>query len=458
MSRSPAAVATLFTLTALVAVSPSAAAQDTARSTSERIDQLEQQIKILNRRREIEADSAAAAAKARASTSIGPDGFGFRSADGNVRLKITGYLQADGRFYAGDTAKVLTNNLLIRRARPIIDGTVYKYFDFRIMPDFGQGTPTLYETWIEAKLSLGLAIRAGKFKPPVSLERLQSAADLRFVERGFPNNLAPNRDLGIQIGGELGGGVVIYAAGLFNGVADLGFGDGDTNDAKDLAGRLFVVPFAKQGKTAPIDLGFGIAGSTGNERGTLAVPNTSSERSPGQATAFRYRTGTTVATGVIADGRRSRVLPQAYLYRGAVGLLAEYASNTHTVRRDTALRTIPHHAWQVAGSIFLTGEKASYRSVTPKHTFDPSKGQWGAIELAARVQGTDVDQSAFPFFADPAASAQKTKAWGVGVNWHLGKNLRVMLDYERATFTGGAPNGLNRPVEQFISTRLQTAF
>ena len=72
MSRSPAATV-ILTLTALAAVSRSAAAQDTTRSTSDRIDQLEQQIKILNRRRELEADSAAAAAKARASTSIGPD-------------------------------------------------------------------------------------------------------------------------------------------------------------------------------------------------------------------------------------------------------------------------------------------------------------------------------------------------------------------------------------------------
>ena len=41
------------------------------------------------------------------------------------------------------------------------------------------------------------AVTAGKFKVPVGLERLQSANDIRFVERAFPTSLLPNRDLGV---------------------------------------------------------------------------------------------------------------------------------------------------------------------------------------------------------------------------------------------------------------------
>ena len=46
--------------------------------------------------------------------------------------------------------------------------------------------------------SRGRSLTAGKFKVPVGLERLESATDIRFIERGFPTSLVPNRDLGVH--------------------------------------------------------------------------------------------------------------------------------------------------------------------------------------------------------------------------------------------------------------------
>ena len=43
----------------------------------------------------------------------------------------------------------------------------------------------------------------------------------------------------------------------------------------------------------------------------------------------------------------------------------------------------------------------------------------------------DVDEDAFPTFADPAKSAQTAKAWGAGLNWYWNRNVKWMLDYER---------------------------
>lgn len=426
-------------------------------SLSQRIDQLEQRLRVLARLRELEADSAREAARTRPSVTAGTDGFALRSADGRWRLRVGGYFQADGRFYLHDSLALGTNSLIMRRARPIVEGTVFQYFDLRIMPDFGTGQPTIYEAYLEARLLPALAIRAGKFKPPIGLERLQAATDLRFVERGFPTNLVPNRDVGFQARGEFAGGMLTYALGVFNGVPDLGFGDVDASDAKEVAARLFSVPFIRRGRKAPVDLGFGLSGSIGNEHGTLAAPATSMLRTPGQLTAFRYRANATAAGTVIEDGRRSRIEPQAYLYRGSFGLLAQYTVSRHTVRRDSTIAKIRHSGWQVAASFFLTGEKASFRSLTPKKVFDPRAGHWGALELAARVQETSVADAAFPFFADPAASVQRIRAWGVGVNWHLARSVKLMIDYERAGFLRGAATG-NRVPEQFLATRLQTAF
>ena len=253
-------------------------------------------------------------------------------------------------------------------------------------------------------------------------------------------------------------GRVQYAGGVFNGVVDLGFGDVDGSDAKDFAGRLFLVPFANRGHQAPVDIGFGLAVGAGNEQGALAAPATSTLLTAGQLVAFRYRSTGQAASTVVADGRRTRLAPQAYLYRGAFGILGEYTVSRHTIRLDQTTRESPHTGWQVAGSVVLTGERQSFGGVIPKRPFNPAKRQWGALELAARYQGTGVDSDLFPTFADPATSVSRIRAWSVGLNWYLAHRVKVMLDYERTTFTGGAANRGDRLPRSSSSPASRPAF
>src|SRR6185436_9311151 len=115
----------------------------------------------------------------------------------------------------------------------------------------------------------------------------------------------PNRDLGIQLSGDLAGGGVTWAAGYFNGVPDGANLDVDAEDRKDAAARLFFTPFAKG--TGPLKgLGFGVAASQGQQRGTLTSTGLAAYRTPGQQTFFSYRTDGTAAGTVIAAGDRKR--------------------------------------------------------------------------------------------------------------------------------------------------------
>jgi phosphate-selective porin OprO and OprP len=386
----------------------------------------------------------------------GKDGFSLRSADGNFQLRLRGYVQFDGRFFQSDDQRPATDTFVLRRVRPIFEGTLYKIFDFRLMPDFGLGQTVLQDAYLEARFTPAFKVRAGKFKPPVGLERLQSATDLVFVERALPTNLVPNRDLGIQLGGDLAGGAATYAVGVFNGVVDGGNADADTNDAKDYAARVFFQPFAK-GKGPLKNLGFGIAGSTGKQEGTATAPNLPSYRTPGQQTFFSYRADGTAPDTVIADGDRTRFSPQAYLYTGPFGLLAEYVTSKQAVRRGTVTRDLEHKAWQVAASWVLAGGQPTYRSVNPKTVFDPQAGTWGAFEIAARYHQQELDEATFPVFANPASSASEATAWAVGFNWYLNRNLRLLFDYEDTSFTGGAATG-DREDEKIFFSRFQISF
>src|SRR5215213_5148712 len=353
----------------VVAVAPDTADTVTPPSLEARIEELDQKIRILERLREISADSVAAAAKDRQSaTANAKDGFSIKSADGKYSLRFRGYVQSDARFYPSTESITTVDNLLIRRARPILEGTVGRYFDFRIMPDFGGSSPALFDAYWDGKFAPEFTVRAGKFKPPLGLERLQSATDVVFAERGLPTNLVPSRDIGFQLAGDISEGVLAYQVGIFNGVPDLANGGDDLSNAKDFAARLFVQPF----KRGPIHgLGFGIAGSTGFERGTTTSTGLPTYRTPGQQTLFRYNASTTTpANTVFANGKRTRLTPQGYFYTGGLGLLGEYVISRNEVTQAATTAELEHSSWQASGSFFLTGEKAGFRSPTPKKPFD----------------------------------------------------------------------------------------
>ena len=424
-------------------------------SLESRVDALDQQIRILERRRELAADSAATAAKTRQSaTANAKDGFSLKSADGQYSLKLRGYAQADGRFYPSDDAGAISNNFLLRRARPILEVTVGQYFGFRVMPDFAGSQAALQDAYWEGKFDPAFSVRAGKFKPPIGYERLQSATDINFAERGLPTNLAPSRDIGLQVGGETGG-VFEYQVGIFNGAPDLGAPDTDLNDAKDFAARVFFQPI-RDG--ALRGLGFGISGSTGVEEGSATATDLAGYRSASQQTFFRYRSDALVPDNtVVADGRRSRLTPHAYLGIGPFGVLGEYIINRQEVRSGATTARLTHRAWQASGSFFLTGEYAGFRSPAPRKPFDLKAGTFGAIELAARYGELDIDDDAFPLFASASSAATKAKGLGLGVNWHLSKQIKVLVSYEHTTFEGGAETG-DRASEDFVVTRFQHAF
>ncbi|HEV7784551.1 MAG TPA: porin [Thermoanaerobaculia bacterium] len=445
----------------LASVSAAARAQEpqtseTPQTTDQKLEELDQKIRVLDRKIELDKEAAAEKAKAAGTVTADKSGFSIRSADGAYRLRIGGYVQFDSRFFLDEKQRSTVDTFTLRRVRPILEGTVAKIFDFRIMPDFGAGQTVLQDAYVEGRFSPAFRVRAGKFKPPVGLERLQSGADLLFVERSLPTNLVPNRDLGVQIAGDLAGGVVSYQVGVFNGVVDGGIADADTNSEKDVAARLFFQPFVR-GSGPLKNLGLGIAGTSGNPSGTVAAPGLPTYRSPGQATVFAYRSDGTAPNTTIADGRHVRIVPQAYLYSGPFGLLAEYASSRQDVTRGILSRELDHRSWQAAASWVISGGVPTYRSVDPKVVFDPAAHTWGAWEVKVRFSKLDIDPATFPLFANPASAIRSEQAVAAGLNWYLNRNVRLLFDYERTSYDGGFTTG-DREDEKIFFSRFQIQF
>jgi len=387
------------------------------------------------------------------------NGFKIASADGKFKLKIGGYVQSDGRFFLNDNTNLGTSQFLFRRVRPVLSGTVFKYVDFKVMPDFAGSKLVLFDAYADLNYFPAARLRIGKYKPPVGFERLQSGQTLFFVERGLPTNLVPNRDNGVQLFADLFQGSVSYAVGVFNGVPDLGNGDGDVNDGKDFAGRVFGLPFKNTALVPLRGLGVGVSGTYGHERGKSSSPDLPTYKSTGQASIFSYASNSADASKTaVAFGPLSRISPQAHYFWGPIGLLGEYVSSTQRANLGSKFGTFKNSAWQVVGVYALTGEAESYNGIVPAQAFDPWAGTWGALEIAARYGVLDIDGDVFgERFADPKKSIRQAKEWVVGANWHLNKNVKFVLNYANTDFKGGASKG-DRRSERAILSRVQLAF
>ncbi len=461
----PVTAAVVFAL-----LSMSMAHADELLDLRERLDAQDQKIKVLERKLELEAEAKAAAAPSAPTVKAGPRGFSFGTPDNANLIKLRGVLHFDGRRYFDDVTPSTADTFILRRVRPTLEGTLNGRFDFRFTPDFAGGRTIILDAFLAAKFAPWATVTAGKFKVPVGLERLVSASDLRFIERGFPTSLLPNRDLGVQVGGDLAGGTVNYSIGYFNGVSDGGSsdasGDVENDTSGDWAARIFVTPFQSSDVYALRGFGFGIAGtyvdSTGSATNTL-LPG---YRTPGQQSFFSYRSTSATAQGTYADGERLRITPQAYYSNGSFLALTEYVQVSQDVSRVTAAGTtrsdsLDHSAWQVQLAWFATGEEQAFRGFKPNSVFSPEDGTWGAIELVARFHELDIDDDAFvggsDSFANPATAATRASAWGVGVNWYLNQNYKWSLNYDVTSFDGGAATG-DREDEKALFTRFGVNF
>lgn len=423
---------------------------------SAQVEELDQKVRVLERQREIDKDDAAALAKTQPKISLSAGGFTLVSADSNFVAQLHGLMQIDGREFFADNGLKGNDGILLRRARPIFSGTVFHDFDYYFNPEFAGSSGTqILDAYLNYRYRPELQLQVGKFKPPVGLENLEPEQATLFNERSLVTDVVPYRDIGAELHGDLFGGAVSYAAGIFNGTADYNTAtaNSDSDNNKAFEGRIFLQPWKQSGVAALRGFGFGASGSFESDRNG-AIGLTPGYKTDGQQTFFAY------TNGVTANGQHWRISPQAYYYYGPFGLMGEYAVSDQQVSNGKASADLQNKAWGISGSWLLTGEDAAYNGVTPRHPFDLRNGGWGAWQLVTRYAALDLDHAAFPKFANPNTSASAAHAWSAGVNWYLNKNVRMNASYSRTTFTGGNGKGatVTQQPENAFFTRVQLAF
>jgi len=420
------------------------------------VDALDQRIRVLERQLEVQKEEADAKAKTSYSTTLNEKGLEIKSASGDYSFKLRGLFQADTRFYIDNDSALYPYNdgTLLRRVEPSFEFTLGKIAYFKVVPEFTADAATTADVFGELRFTPAANLRVGKFKEPIGLEQLQSSAGLALIERSYVNEVSPNRDYGIQLGGEFFASRLSYAIGWFNGAPDgRDAASSDVDNRKETAARIFAEPFKNEPGLFQ-GLGFGIGGSYGVKDGTgnNLLPR---YRSQGQNQVFSYN------STVAADGEQTRWSPQAYWYYNSLGLLAEYIASEQELSNGGPKEKIENTAYQVEAVYVLTGEDAGYRGVAkPKQAFKIGGPGWGAFEVAARYTELEIDDDAFTGatpFADLTKSISAAKTYGLGLNWYVNANLKLVTNYTVTKFDDGGATG-DREDEKAIFTRFQVAF
>ena len=303
-------------------------------SVQEQIDALKARIHVLETKQQ---------AQPRVEVSPADKGFVLTSADSENALRVRGMVQVDSRWFFD---KSIDNDaFLVRRARIGLEGKVAKSTEYQVVGEYAGSTATL----LDANLTLAFApeaqLKFGRFKTAVGMEQVQSDLAGPFMERSFVSQLIPNRDIGVQLAGDVLDNRVSYAVGVFNGTIDGGSNSTQTdgNDGKNVAARVLFQPWVKDKASALAGLSFGLGGTYALEdaNGALAT----GFKTDGQQAFYAYRTAGAAgtATAVTPNGKVWRLTPQVSYYRGPLGLIAEFvtsASDVKAVNTTTATSVV----------------------------------------------------------------------------------------------------------------------
>lgn len=363
------------------------------------------------------------------------NGFDVSRSDGAFKLKFGGRIMVDG--VLGTLSNDLEDDFRdagidpgdgtgveFRRARIFFSGDVYDRIFFKAEYDFAQpdddDNPDFTDVYLGLK-KLGPvgSVQMGHFKEPMFLQESTSSKDITFMERGLNTAFFPGRNVGLMATGNLAEHKVLWQAGIFRDTNDQGFAFDDWGDANwDVAARLAGAPIYADDGAKVLHLGAGYIHRflDSDSAGNLRI-----RERPESHLLQRI-----VDTGAIEASNADILNIELAGVHGPLSVQAEYTNSWV----DGSGGQEDLHFWGVYGfvSYFLTGEHRAYElgkgrfaRLRPEKNFDPTRGQWGAWETAARISYLDLTN----------ANIDGGKVWDLtaGLNWYLTPNLRAMLNY-----------------------------
>lgn len=398
---------------------PVRAATDVNPTLEQRVEQLDQELRVLRRQLEIdrEARDAQALADQQKGVKVTHNGRSVKlsSYDNAFVFQPLGRVQVDYAHYERDT-RALGDGTAIRRARLGAQGTVFRNWDYKVEYEFSDSKANpaargIRDGYLSYTGFRPLLITVGNFKEPFSFEQVTSDSAVTFLERSLVDVFAPSRHIGV--GAQTSGANWSVASGVFgerpeDDVANEG------DEGHDFTGRATWAPFWDTGRVLHLGVGVRRHEPSNSTNGLRFASRPETNITDTQLVDTGVLNGTDHYTSVGAE------LAGAW---GPVSLQGEYI--TTAVRRK-GLDDVDLDGWYVLASWILTGETRPYKPA--EGVFDRivpasvvGQGGFGAWELAARLSELDLN--------DGSLTGGRERNFTFGVNWHLTSNVKFQANY-----------------------------
>ena len=368
------------------------------------------------------------------------NGFFIKSADEQFLLKLNGYLQTDLRFFEGGENRTSQPDTFdLRRARLIVSGNIFKYFEYKLETELNAGAKSiLTDGFLNVNYTPLVNFQVGQFKKPIGYESPISDANTDFITKAIAvENIVGTpdaRDIGVMLKGALFNKTLAYYLAMLNGT-----GANNLNDSHDFtyAGRLVASPFKNTDNFFLKGLNFG---------GSLSIGDRQLHKSADIGLAGRTKPFNNISVDV--DGQRFVVGPELAWYIGPFGLKSEYIyqseernkipekDKTGTVIANHNLKDLISKGYYISAMYMLTGENMSENIIPKKNVFNGSGGL-GAWEVAARLEGMSVnkDSGTEDVLAGENVLHNKVSTFTLGLNWYLNPNVKLMVNWALNKFS-----------------------
>ncbi len=331
------------------------------------------------------------------------------------------------------------NGVDLRRARLGVQGTGYEVYFYRFEVDFaepGQVTgqrPSITDAYAEIR-QIGYlgTLRMGQFLIPLGTERMMSANDTTFVERGLPQAFNPARQLGLM----LFNATPNYLASYYSDISTFQATDAGEQFGKagrfDFTQRFVFLPWYDEPSQGRDLFHLGGAYLYENARNSTVSYATTPE------VVLTYDNQLNVIPNFIQTGnitaRNSQIAQvEASTVLGPLSFQGEFYATW--VDPTAGASSYYFHGAYVFVSYFLTGEhrvwsrdQGYYTSVTPFTNFFRLRGGdrsliqgLGAWEVAARFSTMDL--------SDKSIQGGRLDDVTLGLNWYLNQQLKIMANY-----------------------------
>lgn len=477
------AKAALLTGVAAAALGQVPAEAAPKRRTPDRIELLEEQIKVLQQQvQDLKGSQASKYAEIKKTQDDLPkvtlDGGrpSFKSADGNFAASIRGLVQFDAAHYIQKgirsnpaNGQDLNSGSNFRRVRFGFEGALFKDWAYSFIGEWGgsgsEQPVGLNTAYLQYNRLRPAYLRIGAFSPYANLEDSTSAADTLFLERSTASEITRN-----IAGGDGREAIQIWAQGdrYLASLALTGTKVITTNAAASqsfdeqggFVGRLAYLAYTNPDANI-------VVGANGSYIFDTAstVPNSSTsgvinfQNSPElrvDDSGANNASANLISTGNIAARQAWHWgLDGAAQWRAAYAEGGYYKFGADRRGGGAAGSNPEFDSWYAQLSYVLTGESrrynaanASFRAPKVAHPFGFGKDAgWGAWELAGRYSFADLNfASGVLGQATPAGGIRggRQTVWTVGLNWYPNDALRFALNYlfvDADKLNGGAAIG-----------------